>query len=460
MNNALSYRQRRATSLWACMMLVCTLSSSVVSADDEWGEAGNQERIFKDKHSRDLYRRTRAPLELVCEDVGLYYKDVDGLRLQAFVMDALQKEVMDAKAGRPFVQKMLNTINARRDGSSLESGVVPMLVARPAFKAAFREVMSQRQLREYAGMAAERGLRYRRALVRYAVTWADQHLDLTAEKRGKLEVLLAASMAEKAGADLHAMRKSMDQLMMPRMKTKIDPLLSKKQLAYWKLRNSRHYRGRKPDDKDKEGFLSLRSAARLAVRIESLGDIDERTKRYLLIAGKGSFMHHSEVIPFWHQILHLRKQAQLKRLKAGAVPGSDAAPVGPEKGFAPDMVEIPYHLAVNVAYHKIMLETVERVLSGEALARYNKEAEERQAYREKAVRDLVLFGVEVSLPLQGKQREKVASVLAEIPVPLHENLVLTLVFKALVARSEEFGLSEEQDERWGSVHDRIPIRVK
>ncbi len=280
-----------------------------------------------------------------------------------------------------------------RDASGAPS-LEPLLIA------ALANHLNAQQIKDYLAFTRARKARNRQAVGAQMVAWADQHLTLTFEQREKLGQLFSppasARMTAKNLLDKDADR-FMDVVAKLRLdSTRLDPVLSESQVRVWDVM-TREQAGQKPktmtkesrvdpgvrrrdDEAKREEKIRMIVTARLAAHTEQLGELNVRAAKRLVLVAKGVV----------EQVLE--SQDRGRKEGRGNVPGAD-------------ITSYPLYQA-----------TIKNVLSEEAYAKYQVSQAQRVAFRQHAMRDLVVAMLDSQVLLSERQREHCEKIAAKLPI--------------------------------------------
>ena len=174
--------------------------------------------------------RIESLLQRVTESVGKRYNlDEEASKaLHESILNSIDTVLLQTERQRDFLKAM----------GSGTAVLLNMLLAHPAFKAAFTEHLSEAQLQDYLDFAAARQQRDQHAAAHQITALLDQELSLTPAQREKVVQLLRDKIENEAyGNAMHVLRISSPhaaaQLVRYRLKISMDGILRNAQSKVW-----------------------------------------------------------------------------------------------------------------------------------------------------------------------------------------------------------------------------------
>jgi len=316
----------------------------------------------------------------------------------------------------------------------------------PFLRAVLARHLSERQLEDYLAFTKARKDRDRNAVAGQLLAWADQHLSLNSGQRNKLRALFLLSVGEGMTAQ-KLLSRDADTCMDLAAKLELDVkrlegVLSSFQIKVWELTipagNERAWWRKDPNPKERDARFAAVQAD--IVKAFEAGRITRAQAAQKLEAAKKELW----VDPGVRRDNDAVKQEERIRLIVAAKLAAHTEQLGEldalaskrltlvTKGVVEQVIESwdtgqrddPTTLMMD---HPLYQQTIKDVLSEDAYVRYQVSQAQRVAFRDRALRDLVVAYLDTQLLLSEMQRNDFADSSAQLIAPTKRNAWALLV---------------------------------
>ena len=201
------------------------------------------------------------------------------------------------------------------------------------------------------------------------------------------------------------------------------------------------------------------AAAKLAAHTEQLGPLDERALQRLTLVAKGVVEEYLEA---QDDDWETKYEEIHKAVVAGKMTRQE---VGQRLEGLKRQLHAEEHATnsdTDITHHPLYQQTIEDVLSAEAFAQYKALQAERQAFRQRALRDVLVASMDTELFLSDGQRkhfETTAEEVLDLPMPDEVSAPVYMVYQ-LFQRTDHELLSPQQREEFERIYREIEREVR
>ena len=425
----------KGKSLWLCTIATLMLTTVGIAQDKDRNPSERQlrrDRIQRAAQDRmdDFVKQVTDPLvQRVSKSVIQLYK------LDQTAVSELRQSIQEsAEVLLTQPEDLFALTTAARNGNYAK--MLETLLSHPNCKTAFTKYLNEEELQEYMDYTLAQEQRGRQAVARHLTAWLDQHLSLTVDQREEIEQRLTANVGKGrplSPGDMVSNRPRLAGVVRQRFDTPPDDVLSQTQSVIWKElmarpRPKNEWRVEDEEDDDrKEMFDKAQAeiiAAHRAGRIAraEIGPRLEALKIELWGEGEEEASEFEEKMRQFVEAKLAAHTEQLGPLDESASQRLVLVTKGVVEEYLEtqgDILRAKYEEA-DITHHPLYQQTIKDVLSEAAFAQYKARQAERQAFRQQALRDVLVASIDLQLFLSDEQRkhfERVAEELSALSAP-------------------------------------------
>lgn len=411
------------STITLCLLLAAALAGPTLAQEsdqDPWADADQAERAVI---AAQLMTYLGPRIDHIAEDLAKHCQLGEVPRLRVSAQAVLQRDDLNALF---------------RDASD-----VPSL--EPFLRAILAKHLNAQQLEDYQAFTQARQDRDRQAVAGQMVAWVDQHLSLTSEQRSKVGQVFLLSAGECMTAQgllsgdvdvcIHLIAKlDLDA-------ERLEEVLSSSQTQVWELTISKGdkrawWRRNVGPEKREKRFAELQADI---IKSLETGRITHEQAARKLEAAKKELRTDSGV----RRDNDIKREAQIRRVIAAKL-AAHTEQLGEldtrrskrlalvTKGVVEEVIE-SWDISqqddptANIMDHPLYQQTIKHVLPEDAYNRYLASQTQRTAFRDQALRDLVMAYLDTHLLLSETQRHDFAEISAKLTIPPKANAWVLLV---------------------------------
>ena len=503
----------KGKGLWLCIVTTLMLTTVGIAQDTDRNPDERQLRAAQDRTTI-FVRQTVIPLlQRTSKSVGEHY-NLDETTINE-LRQSMQESV-DTLLKRPGGMHILATAARRGNYNKM----LEILLSLPDFRAAFAKYLNEEQLQAYVDFSLARGQRDRQAVARHLTVWLDQQLSLTVDQREKIEQRLIAN-ADKGrlvdAGDILWNRLRPEDVIRQRFNVPPADVLSQTQLVIWEQLTQFDNRAQIPvharkivdqivvdlkadeigpldgavwiemrnedevvkielrgedwigwsEDKDaaSESQEKIRRIveAKLTAHTEQLGPLDESASQRLTLVAKGVVEEYLDAQgEDWDSKYEEVAQEIREAVAIGKMAPEQAAQKLEDFKKLSDAEERAPDSDAAITHHPLYQQTLEDVLSEEAFAQYKALQADRQVFRQRALRDMLVASMDAELFLSDEQRRYFEATAVELSGSLATDEVPASVYLVhqFFQRTDREFLSPWQREEFERIHRELEREVK
>ena len=425
----------KGKGLWLCIVTTLMLTTVGIAQDKDRNPGEKQfrrDRIQRAAQDRmdDFVKQVTDPLvQRVSKGIiQLYNLD------QTAVSELRQSIQESAEALLTQPEDLFALTTAARKGNYTK--MLETLLSHPNCKTAFTKYLNEEQLQEYLDYTLAQEGRGRQAVARHLAAWLDQQLSLTVDQREKIEQRLIANAGKGrplSPGDMVLKPPRPAGVVRRRFDAAPTDVLSQTQSSIWRelivpFKPKNEWRVEdEEDDERKEMFdkaqneiIEAHRAGKIAR--EEIGPRLEALKIELWGEGEEDASEFQEKMRQFVEAKLAAHTEQLGPLDENASQRLALVTKGVVEEYLEtqgDILKAKYE-ETDITHHPLYQQTIEDVLSEEAFAQYKARQAERQAFRQQALRDVLVASIDAQLFLSDEQRkhfEMVAEELSALPAP-------------------------------------------
>ncbi len=465
----------KGKGLWLCIVAMLMLTTVGIAQDKDRNPDEKQlnrdrmQRAIRDRMDDFVNRLTDPLVQRVSRSLIQRYN------LDQTAISELRQSIQEsAEALLKQPDGLFALATAARKGNYTE--MLETLLSHSNCKTAFAKYLNEEQLQEYMDYTLAREQRDRQVVARHLIAWLDQQLSLTVNQREKIEQRLIANAGK--GKSISAANMLWNQLrpvdvVRQRFDAPLDDVLSQTQSVIWEelitpLRFTKEWHAEaEEDDERKERFVNAQNEI---IEAHRTGKIPREEVGPRLEALKIELWGEDEAAEFEEKMKRF-VEAKLAAHTEQLGPLDESAAqrlVLVTKGVVEEYLEAhdeelkAKYEEADIVHHPLYQQTIEDVLSDEAFAQYKALQAERQAFRQQALRDVLVASMDTELLLSDGQRkhfETTAEEVLALPVPDEVSAPVYMTYQ-LFQRIDHERLSPQQREKFERIYREIKPEVK